>query len=98
MTMERALSRALVAIALLVLAGIGGMVLLADPRWSVALLAGDDAGYYLAIARNFCLGHGLSFDRIHPTNGFNPLYTVLLIGADRLLAPGFPLIACYRVG
>jgi hypothetical protein len=98
MTAERALSRALLVLSAAVLAVIGAALLVGDPRVSVALLAGDDAGYYLAIARNACLGHGVSFDRVHPTNGFNPLLTVLLIAADRAFVPGLSLVGCYRAG
>ena len=34
----------------------------------------DDAAYYLQIARNLTDGNGLSFDTIHRTNGFHPLW------------------------
>lgn len=70
----------------------------ADPRYSIYTMVGDDTGYYLAIARNFCLGHGLSFDRLHETNGFNPLLTALLIAVDRLFVRDLSLVACYRAG
>ena len=73
-------------------------LLVADPRFSAYVLVGDDAGYYFAIARNFLLGHGLSFDRLHETNGFNPLLTALLIGAFRLFVHDLSVIGCYRVG
>ncbi len=39
----------------------------------------DDAYYYLTIARNVVSGRGMSFDGIAPTNGFHPLYLMLLI-------------------
>ena len=45
-----------------VLGTLTGVLFAADPRYSIYTLVGDDAGYYLAIARNFCLGHGLSFE------------------------------------
>lgn len=79
-----------VAVALLLLA--------APPGWSIGTLVGDDAGYYFAIARNATLGYGFSFDRIHSTNGFNPLFPWLLIPLYHLLPSGLPLVACYRVG
>jgi len=81
-----------------VLAALTLVLFAADPRYSIYTLVGDDAGYYLAIARNFCLGHGLSFDRLHETNGFNPLLTVLLIAADRVLVHDLSLVGCYRAG
>lgn len=39
----------------------------------------DDAFYYLNIARHVMHGRGASFDGIHPTNGFQPLWEVLLL-------------------
>ena len=39
----------------------------------------DDAYYYFTIARNIVTGHGVSFDGLVPTNGFHPLYLVLLV-------------------
>ncbi len=73
-------------------------LLVAEPRFSVYVLVGDDAGYYFSIARNFLLGHGLSFDRLHETNGFNPLLTALLIGVYRLFVHDLSVIGCYRAG
>jgi hypothetical protein len=39
----------------------------------------DDAFYYLKIARNFVSGYGLTFDGINLTNGFQPLWLLLLL-------------------
>ncbi len=39
----------------------------------------DDGYYYLQIARNVTAGYGLSFDRLHLTNGFHPLWQGVLI-------------------
>ena len=39
----------------------------------------DDAYYYFTIARNAAAGLGPTFDTIAPTNGFHPLYLILLI-------------------
>ena len=38
----------------------------------------DDAYYYFQIARNLADGGGVSFDGETPTNGFHPLWLVLL--------------------
>jgi hypothetical protein len=46
-------------------------------RW-LARLFQDDAFFYLAIARNFASGKGSSFDGIHPTNGYHPLWMFVL--------------------
>jgi len=39
----------------------------------------DDAFYSLTVARHIAQGHGLSFDGLHPTNGFQPLYVFLTV-------------------
>ncbi len=95
--MNRFLPRLLNFATLLLLAGVGVTLAVSHPRFQFGTLVGDDAGYYLAIARNFCLGHGFSFDRVSPTNGFNPLMPMLLIQLDRLTAPAYDLVACFRI-
>jgi hypothetical protein len=84
------------SVALLI--GIGVYLLGGDPRISSLALVGDDAGYYLNFARNHCLGHGVSFDRLHPSNGFNPLYTLLLIAAFESAPVELSTLNCYRIG
>ena len=42
-------------------------------------IVADDAYYYFTIARNAAAGLGPTFDTIAPTNGFHPLYLILLI-------------------
>jgi hypothetical protein len=44
----------------------------------LARLFPDDAFFYLSIARNFAAGKGSSFDGLHPTNGYHPLWMLLL--------------------
>src|SRR5689334_5268093 len=53
--------------------------LTAEVGWLVAVTA-DGSGYYLQIARNAASGLGLTFDGIHPTNGFHPLWLAFLAG------------------
>lgn len=54
----------------------------------LAALTPDDAYYYFAIARNIASGGGSTFDGMHPTNGYHPLWMIvcstlaLLCGAD----------------
>ncbi len=45
----------------------------------VLSLVNDDAYYYFQIVRNTLHGRGISFDGRDPTNGFHPLYFVLLL-------------------
>jgi hypothetical protein len=39
----------------------------------------DDSSYYLTIARNLAEGNGLTFDGIHSTNGFQPMWLLVLV-------------------
>lgn len=96
--MTRTLARLFTLSALLILAALAAILAFVHPRFLIGTLAGDDAGYYLAIARNACLGFGLSFDRVQATNGFNPMMPTVLVPAFRALAPGLDLIACFRIG
>jgi hypothetical protein len=41
----------------------------------------EDGYYALSVARNLALGHGLTIDGVHLTNGFQPLFTILEAGA-----------------
>ncbi len=59
---------------------------------------GDDMYYYLKIGENIINGNGVSFDGIHPTNGFHPLYLLLILPIlklflwDRLLTAQLCLV------
>lgn len=39
----------------------------------------DDSFYYLTIARRIAAGQGSTFDGIHPTNGYHPLWCAVLV-------------------
>lgn len=39
----------------------------------------DDAFYYFVIDRNAASGYGISFDGVRPTNGFHPLWFIVLL-------------------
>ncbi len=39
----------------------------------------DDSFYYLEIARNISMGKGTTFDGLHATNGFHPLFQFLIV-------------------
>lgn len=47
--------------------------------WLIDKGLSDDAFYYFQIARNIALGNGVTFDGLAPTNGFHPLYMVILV-------------------
>jgi 4-amino-4-deoxy-L-arabinose transferase-like glycosyltransferase len=40
----------------------------------------DDAFYYLTTAENITSGFGSTFDQIHPTNGYHPLWMAIVVG------------------
>ena len=40
----------------------------------------DDFFYYLIVAQNFASGHGSTFNGIVPTNGYHPLWMLVLAG------------------
>ena len=44
----------------------------------------DDFFYYLKIAQNLATGHGSTFNGIVPTNGYHPLWLLLIAAAIRL--------------
>jgi len=41
----------------------------------------DDSFYAFKIARNIADGNGITFDGVHPTTGFQPLYVFMLVPA-----------------
>lgn len=67
-----------VALVALAPAALWGVLLTAFdlPFWS---LVTDDSFYYLQIARHVADGHGSTFDGIHPTNGYHPLWLVVCV-------------------
>jgi hypothetical protein len=56
----------------------------------------DDAFYYMQIARNIANGHGVTFDGITKTNGFHPLWLLMLIPIYIILpdSPGLAMSVC----
>src|SRR5262249_34904725 len=51
---------------------------------AAALAAGvavthEDGFFYLTLARNLAHGLGATFDGLHPTNGYHPLWTLCLV-------------------
>lgn len=48
----------------------------------------DDSFYYFQIAHNIALGLGSTFDGINATNGYHPLWMVVLVGIYKLFSHG----------
>lgn len=61
-----------------------------DPGFVLEQLLAEDAFYYFSTARNVVEGHGLVFNLGVPTNGFHPLYAMLLVPVFAALLPVGP--------
>jgi len=48
----------------------------------------DDAFYYFEIARNIVSGHGPTFDGVNPTNGYHPLWMILILPFFKMFSVG----------
>ena len=44
----------------------------------------DDSFFYLQVGRNFALGHGSTFNRMMPTNGYHPLWMLFCAAVYRV--------------
>ena len=73
MNPSRKLLRASAAAALLLLIGFSSI-----HNYKIHFLH-DDAYYYFKIASNITQGFGITFDTINPTNGFHPLWMLVLL-------------------
>jgi hypothetical protein len=91
------LPRLLTWLAVAALLSIGAVLALAHPRYLVNTLVLDDAGYYMAIARNHSLGLGWTFDRVSETNGYNPLLAFMLTALNQVFAANLDLVTCFRI-
>lgn len=52
----------------------------------------DDAFYYFKVAQNIIAGYGSTLDGINPTNGFHPLWMVLLLPIAALVHEPWQLV------
>jgi hypothetical protein len=62
-----------------------GLPAVALDKLALLALFHDDAFYYLQVARNVAGGAGFTFDGIHATNGFHPLWLFILVGIQAVL-------------
>jgi hypothetical protein len=82
---DRALDRrVLVAVGLVVLARIVYLAL--APVAGLTFRSTDDSYYYFGVARNIVLGNGVTFDGMNPTNGWHPLWMLMLLPIYKLTA------------
>jgi hypothetical protein len=80
----------------IVVAGLGlGLALACMPvETSLSHFLIDDMFYYLTTARNVLAGMGASLDGIHATNGFHPLWMLMLAGIT-FLTGGAPFLTVH---
>src|SRR6185369_12146057 len=78
MTPRRPLETAAVAAVVLTVLGVGIFACLGAEERIVFLLY-DDAYYYLGVARHLAAGAGSTFDGLHATNGYHPLWCWALV-------------------
>lgn len=55
------------------------------PVSDIVMFVEDDACYYLQVAKNWVEGWGFTVDRLQPTNGFHPLWMLVL----------YPIFRCF---
>jgi hypothetical protein len=71
-------SRCVAALVAAISLGIAALAV-AGPLEGLVKLVPDDGFYYLEIARRIGAGEGSTFDGVHPTNGYHPLWLLLLV-------------------
>jgi hypothetical protein len=63
------------------------IIIIWQPPINLVQYNADDMYYYLKLAQNIYVGHGITFDGIHMTNGFHPFYLLMLIPIMALSLP-----------
>ncbi len=58
--------------------------LITNSNEAIVRVVPDDAFYYLTVARNIASDAGSTFDGVHSTNGYHPLWMLMLIPIARL--------------
>lgn len=76
-----------IALAVVLVFALKAFVALAAASRGVSFFI-DDAFYYLLIARNFAQSGVPTFDGVNPTNGFHPLWMLMLAGMYRIIGAG----------
>src|SRR5947207_2756246 len=65
----------------------------ANPGLILTALMFDDGFYYAKIAQHVARGDGSTFDGIHPTSGYHPLWMLCLVPIHRMIsAPSVAVI------
>ncbi|MDH3197510.1 MAG: glycosyltransferase family 39 protein [Candidatus Krumholzibacteria bacterium] len=64
------------------------VAVLSRPQGAVLTLLSDDSFYYFKIACNLLAGEGCTFDGIVPTNGFHPLWMLVVVAVSACTGGG----------
>ena len=75
---EATLARLAALLLFLGLATVLALPLLSKAPWMIFVQ--DDFLYYLKVAQNIAHGHGSTFNALVPTNGYQPLWLLILVG------------------
>jgi hypothetical protein len=81
-----------IKVVLLVLVALGFVYAFAAPVKNLIYLLSDDAYYYFGVAQNILAGHGSTFDGFNQTNGYQPLWMVVLLPVFAL-TQGSPVLS-----
>lgn len=69
---------------------IQGLVWFWEPFYLI--LSVDDTYYYVKTAINIAQGHGSTFDRVNPTNGYHPLWMIPLVAMASVVGDSIELL------
>lgn len=76
--------------ALVLLSALLRVVVIVSHAGNLPTFVPDDSYYYFVPVQNLLAGRGISFDGVTPTNGFHPLWFVILIPIFALFTPSGP--------
>jgi hypothetical protein len=88
---QRLVAAAVVAVVAAVYVAELARILVADRAWLVQRMP-DDAFYYMEIGQRVAHGHGATFDGVTATNGFHPLWQLVVAGLARVTGGGDALM------
>ena len=81
---ERVASRVFYILLILISVALALFFAFADFN-TILQITPDDTYYFLKTAENMAAGHGMTFDGLNPTNGYQPLWLLLLVPVYALI-------------
>lgn len=70
--------------AVLAIVAVAGLFLITRPTIFLIQYIYDDSFYYFTVAKNIVNGFGSTFDQLNPTNGYHPLWMMVLLPVYKL--------------